>query len=120
MTHTYSTVPVYDGRSKFSLAKYWEKEYTDDVAPGSTVFVLFSVRKGKPHPNADYVKAKNMAVVYLNVLGIVVIADPSDAFCLDQTPDPKEVHGVDVLPRLKDYVEAEAGGEEDKKEPEVF
>lgn len=38
--------------------------------------------------------------VYLNVLGVVVLAEPSDAFCLDESPDPEEIHGVDRLVRL--------------------
>ena len=84
--------------------------------------MLFSVRRGKPHPDASKINVRELAVVYLNVLGVVVLAEPTDAFSLDRCPDPEEVHGVDSLPRLSDLkpVEDDAAGEVQKVGDEVF
>ena len=39
-------VPVFDGRKRFRLIKYRNHPYTGDIAKGSTVMLLFTVRKG--------------------------------------------------------------------------
>ena len=97
-------VPVYDGRSSFSLAKYWAKPYHDDVAPGTTVTILFSIKRGNiPEDAKGYTISGTLAGVYLNVLAVVVIAENSDPFIPDTSPDPVAVHGVDRLPRLEEF-----------------
>ena len=46
-----------------------------------------------------------MPAVYLNVLGVIVVVEPSDSFCLDTALDPVSVHGVNKLSRLCDLEE---------------
>ena len=36
--------------------------------------------------------------------------EPSDEFCLDESPDTPEAHGVDRLHRLPESAEIEGGG----------
>jgi hypothetical protein len=96
-------VPVFDGREKLSLAKYWSKKYVGDVKQGSTVTILFSTRVSSlPQEAQAYKYYKKMKSVYLNVLAVIVLAEPSDDFYLDTAPDPVGVHGVDKLCRLSD------------------
>lgn len=102
-------VPIYDGREPFSLAKYWSKKYVGDVEPGSTVCVLFSIKEGNaPREAHSFDISKSMKAVYLNTLAIIVLAEPSDDFLPNLTPDPEHVHGVDRLPRLYE-AESECG-----------
>jgi hypothetical protein len=71
---------VYDGRGDFSLAKYWKKEYIEEVKPGSAVILIFTVRRGMLPDEANWLKApKNMAAVHLNLLAVIVLAEPSNA-----------------------------------------
>lgn len=127
MTDSIFPVPVYDGREKLSLAKYWAKPYNGAVRPGSTVSILFSIKHGSLPEDARWFKlSKSMAGVYLNVLGVIVLAEPSDTFCLDTCPDPASVHGVDILRRMEeDHYGVDEGDsvvEEDDEVPvgEVF
>ena len=94
-------VPVYDGRESLSLANYWVKKYEGTVEPGTTVCLLFSIKRGTLPPDAQSFKiSDSMVAVYLNILGVIVLAEPSDDFCLDGSPEPMEVHGIDALPKL--------------------
>jgi hypothetical protein len=63
-----------------------------------------------------------MIGVYLNVVAVIVLEEPSDAFCPDSSPDPLEVHGVDCLRRLPEVevVVNEGNGDEEEKDREVF
>lgn len=110
-----SAVPIYDGRERFGLGKYWAQEYNSSVSPGATVMVLFSVKNAKVRKEAEVVGVKNMSTVYLNVLGVIVLAEPSDEFSLDPSPNPQEVHGVDKLRRVADLDEQgeQSGAESD-------
>ena len=56
-------------------------------------------------------------------LGVVVLEEPSDAFCLEEGDDPLEIHGVDQLPRLKDvdeFMEEIESDDEENTVGEVF
>lgn len=98
---------MYDGRKKFSLAKYWETKYGKEVNPGTTVTILFSIKRGNiPEDAKLFDISDKLTGVYLNVLAVIVIAEPSDSFSMDTTPDPATVHGVDKLPRLEDFTKA--------------
>jgi len=99
------TVPVYDGRNNFSLNRYWARAYTDKVQVGATVMVLFTMKMAEPNEEMASFRLRNLKSVFLNALGVVVLAEPSDAFYLKEGPDPVAVHGVDRLPRLKDVDE---------------
>ena len=43
-----------------------------------------------------------MIGVYLNVLAVIVLEEPSDKSCPAGSPDPDEVHGIDYLRRLSE------------------
>lgn len=115
------TVPIYDGREEFTLSQYWKKEYVGDVKPGSTVVVLFSVKQG---PLPTRVKISQwMKGVYLFVLGVIVIAEPAEPFCLDTSPVPTDVQGVSYLRRLltrEVLDEEDDGGESEDVDVERF
>jgi len=74
------TVPVYDGRNNFSLARYWANKYEGNVKRGTTVTIIFSVKQGKLSADAAPIAIAGMIGIYLNVLGVVVLEEPSDAF----------------------------------------
>jgi hypothetical protein len=101
------TVPVYDGRGKFLLDKYWVKKYDGTVRPGCTVLPLFSIRKGPaPKTGQWFGFSRSMSAVYFNILAVIVIAEPSDPFCLNTKPDYGSARGVVELPRLPEpYLE---------------
>jgi hypothetical protein len=107
---------VYDRRERFAPSKYWEREYNEIVRPGTAVALLFSVRRGKQLGGIN--GCEGVTGVVLNVLGVVVLAEPSDPFYLDQTPDPMEIHGVDRLPRLSDGDDGGQDGESGEEEVE--
>ena len=101
ITYVAILVPVYDGRKNLNPAKYWDKLYDRDLEIGTTVTLLFSIKKGTLPENArQFRRSKDMVGVYVNILAIVVLADPTDTFCQDTPPDLETVHGVDCLPRL--------------------
>ena len=79
------------------LSKYWAKKYDEVIEPNTVVTVLFTMRTRKLPKDVEPIKINSMIGVYLNILGVVVVVDPSNAFSLDQTPDPGEIHGVDRL-----------------------
>lgn len=112
-THTCFTVSVYDGREHLALSRYWAQRYNGPVTPGATVMVLFSMKNTKVRKDVEVPGVKNMSTVYLNVLGVIVLAEPSDNFSLDPSPDPQDVHGVDHLRRVAELDEqvGESGGE---------
>lgn len=91
---------MYDGRQEFSLSNYWKREYDGDVQAGSTVVVLFSIRDGPLPVRLNF--SGWMKAVYLSVLAVIVIAEPSDPFCTNTTPVPTDVRGVFYLRRLSE------------------
>ena len=93
---------------------------TKVIKPNTVLTVLFSMRTGKLPKDIELIKINGMIGVYLNILGVVVVADPSNAFSLDQTPDPGEIHRVDRLRRLSDEGEHGTGSDEDTDMGEVF
>jgi hypothetical protein len=95
------TVPVIDGREKFSLAKYRANKYDGVVKPGTTVSVLFSLKIGSaPEDAKEFRVSPLMTGVYLNVLGVIVISEPAGTICSTTSREPEEVVGVDVLRRM--------------------
>lgn len=120
VTDTFFTVPVYDGRENFSLAKYWARKYQGDVKAGTTVCILFSAKQGKLSRETAPIAISGMIGIYLNVLGVVVLEEPSDAFCPDGSPDPGEVHGIDYLRRLSEVEVEPDEGDHDGVDGEVF
>jgi hypothetical protein len=95
-------VPIYDGRGKFSLANYWTKEYKGKVEQGATVTVLFSIKQGESPGDVRGLKVGSVPIVHihLNVLAVIVLAEPSDICSMGGDPDLGEVHGIDYLRSL--------------------
>ena len=97
------TVPIFDGRSGLNLSEYWNDQYVGDVWPGAAVMTLFSIRKGAlPEDARNFEMSRTMTAICLHVLGVIVLAEPSDPFDFDQSPDLGGVRGVHALPRLVD------------------
>ena len=123
-THKPFSVPVFDGRETLALSKYWAQEYKEAVEPNTAVTVLFSMKRGKLTADAEGAKVGDMVGVYLDVLGVVVITQPSETFSLDPSPIPLAIHGVDRLRRLSDVVVEEVGDDvgddEEESDVEVF
>ena len=117
--HFACLVPVYDGRKDLVLAKYWNKLYDRDLEVGTTVSLLFSIKKGTLPANArNFRRSEEMVGVYVNILVVIVLEDPTDAFCIDTSPVPETVHGVDDLPQLPEG-EVEGDAKEDDNEDEI-
>lgn len=115
-------VPVYDGRGKFSLAKYWTEAYKGTVRAGSTVMVLFSMKQNKMRKDLEVVGIHDVITVYLNIVGVVVLAEPVDVFCTGESPDPLTVRGVDQLRMASDLNagQDDDSSDEDAGQGEVF
>jgi hypothetical protein len=115
MNSPHILVPVFDGRTKFQLGRYWDSPYTGDVAKGSTVMQIFTIKKGTPPGSVE--KARGMPAVkhaiYLNILGIVVLAEPSET--LGEAPSQEGPHdfGVNVIREVQESEEGESVGAED-------
>lgn len=97
------SVPVYDGCSGFHLSKYWKKLYTGEVPKGSTMMLLFSVKKGKLGEAVQ--KAPNLPVgvkfaIYLNILAVIVLAEPVEEFSDRPSREPPQAFGVDNIVKL--------------------
>jgi hypothetical protein len=107
---------VYDGRSGFQLGNYWERPYTADVPRGSSVMLLFSIKKADL--SASLKKAPNLPkgvkfVFYLNIVGIIVLDGPSEQF----SRGPSPIQPLDV--GVKSIVEYEEGSGIFREELEV-
>ena len=93
--------------------RYWEHPYTGDVAKGSAVMLLFTVKKGSlPNGLTTVLGVPPVKFgAYLNVLGIVVLAEPSEPFSeLPSQKDPK-AFGIGLIrePSEAKGTEGEAG-----------
>ena len=114
MTDVALLVLVYDGWKNLNPVKYWDKLYDRELEVGTTVTLLFSIKKGTLPENAQqFRRSKEMVGVYVNILAVVILADPTDTFCQDTSLDPETVHGVDSLPRLPGEEVAGESEEED-------
>ena len=62
---------------------------------------LFSIKRG-PLPNAAqwFKLSPSLCAVYLNVLAVVVLAEPTEPFYNDTSPDVEFPYGVEVHPFL--------------------
>ena len=93
------------------MSKYWEHPYTGDVAKGSAVMLLFTVKKGSLPSRV--IMAVGMPPVKfgaynLNVLGIIVLAEPSKPFSdVPSQGDPK-AFGVEFIRGLPEAEESES------------
>lgn len=117
--HFVCLVLVYNGHKNLALVKYWNKLYDRKLEVSTTVSLLFSIKKGTLPVNArNFRCSKEMVGVYVNILAVIVLEDPTDAFCIDTSPVPETVHGVDDLPRLPEG-EVEGDTEEDDIEDEI-
>lgn len=111
-------VPVYDGREKLKWNTFKDKAYEKTIREGSTVMVLFSVKRGGLGD-----KEKNMGdlpndvtfALYLNILAIIVLAEPTEHFGDEPSPEPAKAFGVDVINEFFGEVvdEQSEGGEDD-------
>ena len=64
---------------------------------------LFSIRKGALPVEASHFQiSKSLAGISLHILGIIVLAEPSDFFDGDTRPNYPSVRGVKSLPILTD------------------
>lgn len=45
---------------------------------------------------------RSMDDVDLNILGVIVLAEPSDDFCLDTPPNTAKTRGVNLPPMLRE------------------
>lgn len=78
------------------------QDYTNTVQPGSTVSVLFSIRRGNLPATVWDSRVRDGVTMYLNVLGVMVLAEPVDDFSLDEMCIPQGVHRIDHLIRVLD------------------
>lgn len=78
------------------MSKYWENPYTDDVAKSSMVMLLFSVKQGTLPPGLEGAHGLPpvKVTVYLNILGIVVLVEPSKTF--SEVPSGETAKDVSV------------------------
>ena len=108
------SVPVYDGRQKFQLGNYWDRPYTEKVEKGSTVMLLFSIKKGKLLKNVEEFRGLPAAIkfaIYFNILGVVVLAEPAERFSEDVSEGDPEAFGVSSLVNWPEGGESEGDSE---------
>ena len=113
---TACSVPVYDGREQFQLGKYWETPYIGVVAKGSTVMLLFTIRKGalpKGTEEAEGMPDTVKCASYLNVVGVVVLAEPSDTFSKVRSQEGPNDAGVQEIMELPEPMDSESEDGED-------
>lgn len=93
-------VPIYDGREKFQLGNYWERPYAGEPAKGSTVMLLFSIRKGTLPQS---VQGRNdlprdlKVAIYFNILGAIVLAEPAERVSNNTSQEPPQSFGVENI-----------------------
>ena len=122
---TISPVPVYDGRNGFQLGNYWAQPYPGAVVKGSTVMLLFSVRKGnlaKGMAEAGNLPVNVEFAIYLNLLAVVVLAEPEDPFSEEPSLEGPAAFGVDSVVEFPDPEEGEPveeEGEDDNEDEEL-
>ena len=90
-----------------------------EVAKGSTVMLLFSVKKGNL---SEAVRGtvglpKNInSAIYFNILGVVVLAEPAERFSNTPAEEGPQAFGVESIVKLPDIQESE--DESDGEGPE--
>ena len=94
---------MFDGRDMFQLRNYWEKPYEGEVLKGSTVMLLFTVKKGNLPAGVEDaygvlgdIKQAKIAI-YLNILAIIVLSEPADNFSNSPSQGNPEAFGVDSI-----------------------
>ena len=93
-------VPVFDGRDKFQLGSYWNKPYEGNVEQGSAVMLIFSIKKGNlpkaAQDRKDLPEGTDFSI-YLNILVIILLADPGERFSLEQSNEKPQEFGVESI-----------------------
>lgn len=108
-------VPVYDGRDKFQLGNYWDRPYKGTVSKGATVMLLFSIKKGNLPGGVQDIRGFPTAIefgIYLNILGIIVLAEPAEHFSEGGSQEGPEAFGVSAITRWSAPVEEDTNDEE--------
>ena len=106
-----SSVP-FDGRTQFQLGNYWETPYEGTVAEGAAVMLLFTIKKGALPPGvAAHKQLALKSALYLDILGIFVLAEPTEPFSLIPSQETAQDVGVRSIKVFDD--ENENGGGED-------
>lgn len=112
---------MFDGHNSFKLSRYWDSPYTREVEKGSTVMLLFSIRKGKL--TKDIQSAPNLLsninfAMYFNILGVIVLTDPGEQFSIELPVQAPQSFGVDQVLDYEPLPESE--GEEEIGEGETI
>jgi len=115
------TVSIYDGHQKFQLGNYWDRPYTGKIEKGSTVMLLFSIKKGNLPKSLEEVQGLPAAIkfaIYFNILRIIVLAEPAEQFSEDISEGDPEAFGVNTIIEWpeEEESESESGGEEIEEE----
>ncbi|KAF9781147.1 hypothetical protein BJ322DRAFT_1111866 [Thelephora terrestris] len=91
-------IPTFDGREQFKLRAFWEKPYKEEVKVGSTVMVLFSVKRGglgaKAKATRDLPKDVVFAM-YFNILAVIVLKDPAEDFKTEASQEGPHAFGIE-------------------------
>jgi hypothetical protein len=115
------SVPIFDGREKFQLGSYWEKPYVGEISKGSTVMLLFSVKKGNVATatrEAIGMPDNIKFTIYLNILAVIVLAGPAEHFSNRVSQEDPEAFGVNSI--ADELPEAESEGEDNGDNLEPF
>ena len=98
---------MFDGRSKFQLSKYRDTLYEGEIANRSTVMLLYTVKKGKLPSGIEGTHSLPEFAIYLNIVGIVVLARSSEHFSPVVSQEDAPAFGVDSIMQLPRYKELE-------------
>lgn len=93
-----------------------------NVAKGAMVMLLFSIRKGNLPSAVEEAKVLPAAIkfaIYLNILGVVVLAELAELFSEEQSREVPEAFGVDAVIDLPEG-QGSIDGNEGEKEEEQF
>ena len=91
------SVPIYDGCEKFQLSSYWERPCLGVPSKGSTVMLLFSIKKGALPPGVDKaagIPANVKFAIYFSILMVMVIAEPTERFSSSLCKEGLEAFGL--------------------------
>ena len=94
------SVPIYDSHEKFQLSNYWERPYSGEPSKGSTVMLLFSIKKGALPLSVDKaagIPASIKFAIYFSILVVIIIAKPAEQFSSNPCEEGPEAFGVDAI-----------------------
>lgn len=113
---TIPAVPVFDGRQQFQLGNYWNHPYEERVAKGSTVMVLFSIRKSALPKAMKNAPESIKFVVYLNLLGVIVLEEPVDEVAGGPSQEEPQAFGVNSVRRIEEFHTGKQNADEENSE----